>query len=255
MSFSGKVVLITGASSGIGADAAVHLSKLGASVAIVGRDANKLNGVAKQITDAGAPEPLPIVADVTIDAERIIQSTIEKFGKLDVLVNNAGIVEVGSIGEVSVDSYDRIMNTNVRSVVVLTQLAVPHLIETKGNIVNVSSVASTTAVPTALAYCMSKAALDHFTRCVALDLGKKGVRVNSINPAVIITPIFKTIGVPEEGYPEIIKKISEKYPLGRPGAVSDTSKAIEFLASDNAAFITGHLLSVDGGTLLAPSTE
>lgn len=252
MSFNGKVVLITGASSGIGADAAVHLSKLGAFVAIVGRDATKLNGVAEKITQSGIAEPLVIVADVTRDADIIIQTTIEKFGKLDVLINSAGIVEMGSIEEMSIDGYDRVMNTNVRGVLVLTQLAVPHLIKTKGNIINVSSVASSVPVTSTLAYCMSKAALDHFTKCIALDLARKGVRVNAINPAVIITPIFKTIGVTDEGYEALIKKTTETYPLKRPGDVSDTSKAIEFLASDNATFITGHLLHVDGGSLLSP---
>jgi NAD(P)-dependent dehydrogenase (short-subunit alcohol dehydrogenase family) len=253
MSFTGKVVLITGASSGIGADAAIHLAKLGASVAIVGRNSANLNGVAQQIIANGAlAEPLEIVADVTIDAERIINETIAHFGQLDVLINNAGILEMNSIETCTLDSFDRIMNTNVRSVLALTQLAVSHLEKTKGNIVNVSSVAGSIPVTTALAYCTSKAALDHFTRCVALDLAKKGIRVNSVNPGVIVTPIFKTIGINDEGLEALIKYTAETYPLGRAGAVSDTSKAIEFLAGDNSPFITGHLLNVDGGTLLAP---
>jgi len=253
MSFNGKVVLISGASSGIGAAAAIHLSQLGASVAIVGRDAVKLNAVAKQIADAGSPEPLAIVADVNNDAEKIINNTITRFGKLDVLINNAGIIEMASIETVTPESYDRIMNTNVRSVVLLTQLAVPHLEQTKGNIVNVSSCLSKIPHPGALAYCMSKAAIDHFTKCIALDLAKKGIRVNAINPAVIATPLYNTIGMSDDAVSKFMKQAGVKYPLGRVGCVDDTSKAIEFLANDgSASFITGHLLDVDGGDSLAP---
>lgn len=255
MSYTGKVVLITGASSGIGADAAIHLAKLGASVAIVGRNSVNLNGVAQQIIATGAlTKPLEIVADVTTDAERIINETIAHFGQLNVLINNAGILEMNSIETCTLDSFDRIMNTNVRSVLALTQLAVSHLEKTKGNIVNVSSVAGSIPVTTALAYCTSKAALNHFTRCVALDLAKNGIRVNAVNPGVIVTPIFKTIGInDDEGLEALIKYTADTYPLGRAGAVSDTSKAIEFLAGDNSTFITGHLLNVDGGTSLAPA--
>jgi len=256
MSFSGKVILITGGSSGIGAAAALHFSKLGASVAIVGRNSIRLNAVAQQIIDAGCPEPLAIVADVTKDAERILSETIAKYDKLDVLVNNAGIIEMASIETITTESYDRIMNTNVRSILLLTQLAVSHLEKTKGNIVNVSSVLSTIPNANALAYCMSKAAVDHLTRCVALDLGRKGIRVNAINPAVIVTPIFATTGMSDAAREAFLKQIAEKYPLGRPGTVHDTAKAIEFLASDSyASFITGHSLNVDGGDLLAPGTR
>lgn len=256
MSFSGKVVLITGASSGIGAGAAVHLSQLGASVAIVGRDAAKLNAVAKVIIDAGSPEPLPIVADINIDAEKIITNTIIKFGKLDVLINNAGIMEMGSIENGNIESYDRMMNTNVRSVVLLTQLAVPHLEKTKGNIVNVSSVLSKIPHTGALAYCMSKAAIDHFTRCIALDLASKGIRVNAINPAIIQTPLFKTLGMNDSAVEAFMKEAGQRYPLGRVGCVNDTSRAIEFLASDiSASFITGQFLNVDGGDSLAPGSR
>lgn len=116
MSFDGKVMLITGASSGIDAATAIHLAKLGASVAMVGRDAAKLNGVAQEIIEAGCPKPIEIVLDVTTHAECIIGETIEAFGKIDVLVNNAAIMSGGSIETGSLDEFDRIMNTNVRSV-------------------------------------------------------------------------------------------------------------------------------------------
>lgn len=246
MSFEGKVVLVTGASSGIGADAARHLSKLGASVALVGRNTERLNAVAEQIKSDGSPAPLVIVADVTKDAERIINEMIAHFNKLDVLVNNAGIIERGNLETITIESLNRLLDTNVRSVIRLTQLATPHLEKTKGNVVNVSSIAGLQVRPNALQYCISKAALDQFTKCASLELAAKGIRVNSINPAAIETPIFQTIGVDLEQFKEHVTKA---YPIGRIGQVADTSNAIAFLANDAASFITGILLSVDGGML------
>lgn len=249
MSFTGKVVLVTGASSGIGANAAIHLSKLGASVAIVGRDAKKLNGVAQQILANGpAVAPLEIVADVTTDSERIITTTLSHFAKLNVLVNCAGICERQTMETFSIDSYDRMMNTNVRSVLLLTHLAVEHLAKTQGNVVNVSSIAGLYAVPFAVGYGVSKAAVDHFTRCAALGLAKKGIRVNAVNPGVIATPIFEKCGMTD--IDAFYAERAGKYPLARVGQVDDTSKAIAYLASDDASFVTGQTLRVDGGYTL-----
>lgn len=182
MAFNDKVVLVTGASSGIGADAARHLAKLGAKVAIVGRNEKRLNTVAEEIKNLGLVTPLAIVADVTEDAERIVDETIEQFGKLDVLINNAGIVIQDNVVQVNISEFDRIFDTNVRSAIKLTKLCVPHLEKTKGNVVNVSSVAGLKAFQNIMSYCISKAALDQFTKCTALDLAPKGIRVNSINP-------------------------------------------------------------------------
>lgn len=174
MSFDGKVVLVTGASSGIGADAARHLTSLGAKVSIVGRNEKRLNEVADEIKSSGSIAPLKIVADVTKDAERIVAETINHFGQLDILVNNAGIVTQDNVDNIKMSEFDRIFDTNVRSVITLTKLCVPHLEKTKGNIVNVSSVAGLKPVQNVLTYCMSKAALDQFTKCSALDLAMKG---------------------------------------------------------------------------------
>jgi len=244
MSFTGKVVLITGASSGIGAGTAEHLSKLCASLALVDCNEIKLEEVVNKLT--GTPI-LKIVADVTIDAKRIIDETIAHFGRLDVLVNSAGIVAMSSIESTSMVDYDKIMKTNVRSVYELTTYAVTHLIETKGNIVNVSSVNGIRSFPGLLAYCMSKAALDQFTKCVSLELAPKGVRVNSVNPGVIKTNIHRSMGMSEEEYNLYLEKCKITHPLGRAGEVPEVASAIAFLANDGASFITGTLLSVDGG--------
>lgn len=251
MNFTGKVFLITGASSGIGADAAIHLSKIGASVAIVGRDAIKLNIVAQKIHEAGSSEPLQIVADVTKDAARIINETVQKFRKIDVLVNSAGIALISGETLDNLDVYDRVMDTNVRSILEITKLAVPHLEATQGNVINVSSVGGSIVESHGVVYAMSKAALDHFTRCAAVELAPKGIRVNSINPGAIVTPIFETAGMSADAIARYVEQCeTTHHSPRRPGSVEDTSSAIAFLASNAANFITGHLLFVDGGRRL-----
>lgn len=246
MSFTDKVVLITGASSGIGAATAVHFSTLNAKLVLVGRNLENLNKVSAQCTHS---DNLVVTADVTKgeDVKKILDSTIQRFGKLDVLINNAGIIEAGGIEETSLEQYDRLFNTNVRSVYHLTNLAVPYLIESKGNIVNISSVTGIRASAGLLSYCMSKSALDQFTRCVALDLAAKQVRVNSVNPGVIVTDLHKRGGMGEKQYEEFLERCKSTHALGRPGQAVEVAKTIAFLASDDASFITGAILPVDGG--------
>lgn len=252
MNFDGKVVLISGASSGIGADAARYLAKLGAKVSIIGRDTKRLNEVADQIKESGSPAPLAIVADVTKDGERIVKETIDFFGKLDVLVNNVGIWMEDNIAELKMSDFDRVFDTNTRSVIYLTKLCVPHLAKTKGNIVTVSSVSTLKPVPNWLSYGMSKAALDQFTKISALDLAPKGIRVNSVNPAAIRTPIIQTAGYTLEESDKLFDGVITKYPMGRAGEVSDTSAAIAYLADSKlASFLTGVILPVDGGASIA----
>ncbi|XP_038207470.1 uncharacterized oxidoreductase SERP2049-like [Zerene cesonia] len=147
MDFKDKVVLITGASSGLGAAIAVHMSQLSAKLVLVGRNEKNLKAVAEQCEKSKGIKAHPVIADVAkeADVERIVNETINHFGKLDVLVNNAGVTEVGGIRDTTLAKYDRIMSINIRGVLQLTMLAVPHLIKTKGNIVNISSIASTKA--------------------------------------------------------------------------------------------------------------
>ncbi|KYN12054.1 PREDICTED: 3-oxoacyl-[acyl-carrier-protein] reductase FabG-like isoform X1 [Trachymyrmex cornetzi] len=251
MSLSKKVILITGASSGIGAETAIHLAQLGASLSITGRNKQNLNKVAEQ---CGQPKPFVVVGDLANenDVKNIIDSTIKHYGKLDVLVNNAGIFELGTIETASLEQYDNIFNVNVRSVFQLTALAVPQLIKTKGNIVNVSSVYGLRPTRNNLAYCMSKAALDQFTRCVALELGSRQVRVNSVNPGAVQTNLFRNCGMSQEQRKIFFEQLKELHALGRNGDALEIAKTIAFLASDDASFITGVTLSVDGGMHAMP---
>lgn len=250
MQFTGKVVLITGASSGIGAATAKQFASLGASLALTGRNSENLKTVAAQCSQQqNVPEPLIVTGELTSesDTKRILDVTISHFGRLDVLVNNAGILETGSVENTNLEQYDRVMNTNVRSIYQLTTLAVPHLVKTKGNVVNVSSVNGIRAFPGVLAYCMSKAALDQFTRCVALDLAPKQVRVNSVNPGVTVTNLHKRGGMEEEQYEKFLEHSKATHALGRPGNPDEVAQTIVFLAGDGASFITGASVPVDGG--------
>lgn len=250
MQFTGKVVLITGASSGIGAATAKQFAKLGASLALTGRNAENLENVASQCAiTPNTPKPFIITGELTneSDTKNILEATVKHFGRLDVLVNNAGILESGTIENTSLEQYDRLMNTNVRTIYHLSMLAVPHLVKTKGNIVNVSSVNGIRAFSGVLAYCMSKAAVDQFTRCAALDLAPKQVRVNSVNPGVTVTNLHKRSGMQEEQYNEFLEKSKQTHALGRAGDPEEVAKAIVYLASDDASFVTGVSLPVDGG--------
>uniref|UniRef100_A0A3Q2R053 Zgc:101858 n=1 Tax=Fundulus heteroclitus TaxID=8078 RepID=A0A3Q2R053_FUNHE len=241
----GKVALITGASSGIGAGTSVLFAKLGALLALNGRDVQNLQKVAQQCTECG---PLLVPGDLTDEdtVRKTVEQTLAHFGRLDVLVNSAGILAMGSIETTDLAQYDKVMNVNVRSVYHLTQLCVPHLIKTKGSIVNVSSVNGQRSFPGVLAYCMSKSAIDQFTRCIAL--GKINIFLMELTiPGVIITDVHRRAGLDEEQYAQFLAKCKLTHALGRPGEVEEVAHSIAFLASDAASFITGVNLPVDGG--------
>ncbi|XP_018802393.1 PREDICTED: uncharacterized protein LOC108977244 [Bactrocera latifrons] len=248
MSLAGKVVIVTGASSGIGAITAEEFAKQGSKVVITGRNEANLKATEAACKAANSKvELLLITADVTVDAERIINSTIDKFGQLDVLVNNAGYGEGGSILDINVDQYDKIFDTNVRAVFLLTKYAAPHLIKTQGNIVNVSSVAGLRSFSDLSVYCTSKAALDQFTRCIALDLAPKNVRVNAVNPGLIVTKFYQGFGISEADYAKYLEHSKSTHALGRVGQPKEVADVIIFLASDSSSFITGATLPIDGG--------
>lgn len=249
MNYEGKVILVTGAGSGIGATTAKHFAKLGGRLAIVDKNVENLKQVAQSIVEAGFYEPLVVVADVTEDSEHIIGETIEKFEKLDILINNVGIVARQGLMDLDIDLFDRIMKVNVRSTVILTRLSVPYLKLTKGSIVNVSSVIGIRATPSLLAYSMSKAAINQFTKCIAAELGPMGIRVNAVMPGIINTDMV--MSMPREQRDEMLNFVRNAYPLRRIGETNDVANTIAFLAGDTASFITGSLLCVDGGATAA----
>ncbi|XP_063375417.1 3-oxoacyl-[acyl-carrier-protein] reductase FabG-like [Cydia amplana] len=252
MDFNDKVVLITGASSGIGAATAIYFANLSAKLVLVGRKENNLRRIAAYCEKVKGVKPLTITADVTEDAdvERIIDEAMKHFQKLDVLVNNAGVLKPGGIKNSNMDNYDTVMSTNMRAVYHLTMRATPHLIESKGCIVNVSSIASTKPNALTIAYNVSKAALDQFTKCVALELAADGVRVNSVNPGFVKTNILSDTGLSEDQLELVVQNIVNNMPLKKPLQADEVAGVIAFLASNKAKSITGSCFVIDGGSLL-----
>ena len=244
----GRVALVTGATSGIGRATALRFASEGARVALVGRDTEALAETAREARGRGA-EALEVRADVMVetDARRAVAETVEKFGGLDVLVNAAGIISNGTVENTPLADWDAMMNVNLRAVFHLMQLAAPHLERLPGNVVNVSSVTGLRAFPGVLAYCVSKAGVDQLTRCAALELAPKGVRVNAVNPGVVRTEIHRRGGMTEEAYAAFLERSKQTHPLGRVGEPEEVAELICFLASERAAWITGATYSIDGG--------
>jgi NAD(P)-dependent dehydrogenase (short-subunit alcohol dehydrogenase family) len=245
-----KRVIVTGASSGIGRATAELLFNEGATVALAGRRESALAEVAAA---APAGAAFVVTADLSNEeqTERCIARSVEALGgQLDVLVNAAGILKGGRIEDTSLDLWDEMMNINLRSVFHLMRLAAPHLERSRGNIVNVSSVTGPRSFPGVLAYCVSKAGLDQLTRCAALELAAKGVRVNAVNPGVVVSGLHRSGGMSEEAYAAFLEHSKTTHPLGRVGEPKEVAELICFLASDRAGWITGATVSIDGGRAL-----
>jgi NAD(P)-dependent dehydrogenase (short-subunit alcohol dehydrogenase family) len=246
-----KVALVTGATSGIGHATVNRFASAGFRVVAIGRNQSALKQVEDEIQGGGG-EVLALAADVTDESEssRVVEETVRRYGRLDVLVNAAGHISTGTIETTSIAAWDAMMNVNLRAVFHLMQTATPHLISTKGNIVNISSVTGLRSFPGVLAYCVSKAAVDQLTRCAALELASKGVRVNAVNPGVVVTEIHKRGGMNEEAYANFLEHSKTTHPLGRVGKASEVADLVFFLASENASWITGATYQIDGGRAL-----
>ncbi|KAJ8721151.1 hypothetical protein PYW07_001926 [Mythimna separata] len=248
--FSDKVVLVTGASAGIGESTALLFAKLGAKLSLVGRNEANLRAVAAKCEKQKGVKPLAIVADLGTDegVEKTAKDTLDHFGRLDVLVNNAGISARTCIQLTDMATFDEVFRVDVRGVYNLTRLLVPALVETKGNIVNVSSISATVVAVGSLPYGMAKAALDHFTRLVALELAPKGVRVNAVSPGVTVSTIVKRMtGYTEEEYQAWLSAAATAIPMGQVCEGDDIANMIVHLASENSRLVTGTVVEVDGG--------
>jgi len=245
-----KKVIVTGASSGIGRATAERFLSDGARVALVGRRESALQDVASR--HAGGGNAFVIAVDLSdeMQTEACMAKAIEAMGGLDVLVNAAGILKAGRIEDTTLELWDEMMNINLRSVFHLMKLAVPHLERSRGNIVNVSSVTGPRSFPGVLAYCVSKAAVDQLTRCAALELAAKGIRVNEVAPGVVVTELHRAGGMNDEAYAAFLEHSKTTHPLGRVGQPEEVADLIHFLASDRAGWITGATVSIDGGRAL-----
>ncbi|XP_071959783.1 3-oxoacyl-[acyl-carrier-protein] reductase FabG-like [Antedon mediterranea] len=242
----GKVVLITGASTAIGAGTAVHFATLGCGLALVGKHMDTLQTVAVECEERGLERDQIILvkADDTKQVEETISSVINTFKKIDIVVNCIDCMAYGGL-ECSGDVFDKIFETNVKSIFTICKAVQQHIIKSKGVIINVSSAYSLRSSPGLMIYGMSKAAVDHMTKTLALELASKQVRVNAVNPGIVQTPSY--VRPNTDSVEQMRAEVQKWHPLERIGQVEDVAKAIAFLASDEGGFITGETLPVDGG--------
>ena len=246
----GKVAIITGAGSGIGRATSLEMARNGAKVCVADISEEKgMETVAMIRQEIPLAEADYFKVDVSNEDEvrKLVSFTAEKFGGIDILFNNAGIYEWFSIDNISTETWNRILNTNLGGAFNCTKNAIPHLIKTKGVIVNTSSALGLVGSTESVAYCASKSAIIGLTKASALDLAKYGIRVNCIAPGSVETSMIER-DFAHFGDSEMARKAyNELYPMGRIGKPEEIAKLVVFLASDAASFITGATHVIDGG--------
>ncbi len=243
---AGKVAVVTGASKGIGASIALHLAAEGAAVVVNYASSKEgADRVVAEVVGKGG-RAVAVRADVAkrADVQRLFAEAKKAFGRLDVLVNNAGIYEFAPLEDVTPEHFHRMFDLNVLGLLLASQEAVKHFGADGGAIINISSVAATAAPPTTSVYSATKAAVDAVTRSLAKELGPRNIRVNAINPGMIETEGVHAAGLAEG---EFRKQFQAQTPLGRIGQPRDVAPAAVFLASDEAGWITGETLHIAGG--------
>jgi NAD(P)-dependent dehydrogenase (short-subunit alcohol dehydrogenase family) len=242
-----QVAIITGGNSGIGQATAERFASEGARVVIAARDPERAASVVEMIRRQGG-DALFILCDVSVpeQCQQVVAQTLEHFGKLDILVNNAGmILRNHTVLETTPKQWELMFDVNSKGVFLMSKYALPHLIQTRGNIVNVSSYAGLVGFKGAAAYCAAKGSVVQLTRAMAVDHAGDGVRVNCVCPGSVHTPMIEAAWAT---YGEGAQRVWEsKHPLGRIAKPEEIASAILYLASAEASFITGVALAVDGG--------
>jgi NAD(P)-dependent dehydrogenase (short-subunit alcohol dehydrogenase family) len=248
-----RVAIVTGAGSGIGREIALLFARQGAQVVIADRDTAAAEVVAGEIAAAGGAGVAQAL-DVAVESQvtDVIAGVARRFGRLDILVNNAGISHVGNILETSAEDWDRVMSVNARGVFLCTKVGVAQMLSQEprgGSIVNIASVAGMIAVDRRFPYSASKGAVISITRSVAIDFATTGIRVNAICPGTVHTPFVE--GYLARNFPdnadEVRQQLHARQPIGRMGRPDEIATAALYLASDEAAFVTGSCLVIDGG--------
>lgn len=245
--FANKVVLITGAASGIGRATAERLALEGATLTLVDINADGLGQTVQTCRDSGA-EVLSLVGDISSESSvaEIIESTVNEFGRIDVLCNIAGILQFKDFRLTTLDDWNKIIGVNLTGTFLMCRDALPHLLESQGNIVNMSSTASLGGHPWTAPYSASKGGIQAMSLGIAVEFGKMGVRCNCVAPGSILTPIQDAFELPEGADPKLLHRIM---PLDKMRGPEQIASAVAYLGSDDAAHVNGTVLKVDGGTL------
>jgi meso-butanediol dehydrogenase/(S,S)-butanediol dehydrogenase/diacetyl reductase len=239
--FSDTIVLITGAASGIGEGAARRFAAEGATLMLGDIDKPALDRLASDL--GGTVETREADVSDREACEALVQAAVDRFGRIDVLINDAGVDHLGKLDEGDFADFTKVIETDLYGVVHMSRAAIAHLRKSRGCIINVSSVSGLGGDWNHSFYCAAKGAVSNFTRALAMDEASNGVRVNAVNPSLTYTAL--TSGMKEQ--PELIAKFEERIPMGRGAEPADIAGAIAFLASADARFITGVNLPVDGG--------
>ncbi len=250
MRLADKVALITGAGSGMGRAAALLFSAEGAAVAVVDVDEKAAAEVAKQITAKGG-KAFSLRADVSnpADAERMVEETVKRFGKLNVLYNNAGIEgEANLTARYSLEGWEKVIGVDLRAVFLGMKYAIPHMIKAGGgSIINTASTAGLSGVRGGCAYAAAKHGVIGLTRTAALEYGRRNIRVNALCPGPIATPLLERIAAYQKSREVTVQSMGANTPLGRPGNPEEIAKVALFLASDEASYASGGVFAIDGG--------
>ena len=246
VNLNGKIALVTGASQGIGRACALELAKSGATVALAARNEAKLAEVAAEIAAAGgqaAAFALDVASEESI--KNGATAVLDRFGKVEILVNNAGITRDVLMMRMKRNDWDDVLGTNLTGTFLLTQALLRQMTKNRwGRIVNITSVVGRTGQEGQVNYAASKAGLIGFTRSLAREVASRGITVNAVAPGYIETPMTAVLDE------KLRAKIVEQIPLGRPGTDTEIAQSVVFLASDAAAYITGHVLDVNGGMFM-----
>ena len=249
MRLQGRVALITGGTEGIGLATAELFLETGASVMISGRSEEKGRRALRKLSKHGAVEFVRGDVSRSVDARRMVDRTVKWFGRLDILFNNAGVYLEKFAEDTTEEEWDRVLDINVKGTFLVTKFAIPHMKkQRRGSIINNSSDAGIIGNRACPAYCASKGAITVMTKAMALDYAKFNIRVNCVNPGIIDTPMLEREGRASRDAEAYLRSSDEVQPIGRVGRPEEVANAVLFLASDEASFITGTALSVDGGT-------